>query len=77
MRLVDRKTLAASLRRFTLVCLGGLGLGSLVPNPAGAQPLPIIAGAIGGFAAGGWTTIGAFVSRARLGNFVFDVGHVT
>jgi hypothetical protein len=47
------------------------------PRAAAAQPLPILAGVAGGAAAGGWTTIGMFIARARMGSYVFDAHDIT
>lgn len=61
----------SGLRVALAIAIGVCGL-LPSPRPAAAQPLPILAGVAGGVAAGGWTTIGAFIARARMGNFVFD-----
>jgi hypothetical protein len=57
-----------------MVCLAFAWTGSLLAaaRPVHAQPLSIVAGTVSGFAAGGWTTIAAFIARARMGSFVFD-----
>jgi tetrahydromethanopterin S-methyltransferase subunit C len=49
-------------------------LGTLPPGAqrAHGQVLPIVAGGVGGLAAGGWTTIGTFVARSRMGNYIFQ-----
>jgi hypothetical protein len=66
---------AAGLRSAFL--LFALVMGSFAgARPVQGQALSMVAGGLGGLVAGGWTTIGTFVARARLGNFVFDAENV-
>ena len=44
------------------------------PRPAEAQVLPPLIGGVAGVAAGGWTTLGIFVARSRMGNMILDTG---
>lgn len=41
---------------------------------AEAQVLPPVIGGVAGVAAGGWTTLGIFVARSRMGNLILDTG---
>jgi hypothetical protein len=43
-------------------------------RPVEAQVLPPVIGGVAGVAAGGWTTLGIFVARSRMGNLILDTG---
>jgi hypothetical protein len=45
-------------------------------RPLEAQVLPPVLGGVGGLAAGGWTTLGIFVARSRMGNLIMDTGNL-
>jgi len=71
-----RENWHAVFRLIVATAIGSFGL-LPTPHPAAAQTLPILAGVAGGAAAGGWTTIGMFIARARTGSFVFDAHDIT
>lgn len=54
---------------FSFAWIGSMVMGAW---PVHGQPVSLVAGTVGGFVAGGWTTIATFIARARMGEFVFD-----
>lgn len=64
-------TLRPLARRAALIAVSVAALG--LPAPASAQVVPTIVGTAGGLAAGVYTTVAVYVTKARFGSYLFSV----